>query len=252
MQRLSSLSLRMAAEPTRLVQVPWWSRAWAWLERMVAESSPSPTPRRTRARPAAAVVVAAAVPKMALGEDPSQTQIDPTLVLETTRALVPVPLADASSPHARAIYARAERRAQEQARRATPTANARTPLPRDDTPVLATLVPRTRPGSPARTTRAAERDLTAVARGPTPPAPPMRARGDGAPTARTECGVLAARPHTPDVVERFTASLRHTPRAATIAERDALAVRPARAVVHTSTPCAVPVYASETYVHERG
>ena len=98
-------------------------------------------------------------------------------------------------------------------------------------------------------TRAAERSVTAVARGPTPPA---RARGEAAPTERTECGVLASRAHTPDVVERFTAAMRHTPRAATIAERDALAVRPARAVVHTSTPCAVPVYASETYVSGRG
>jgi hypothetical protein len=250
MQRLSSLSLRMAAEPTRVVQVPWWLRSWAWLQRVIAEASPSPAPQRTRARPE---VVAAAVPQVPLGDDPSQTQMDPTLVLETTRALVPVPLADTSSPHARAIYARAERRAQaEEARRATPTANARTPLPRDDTPVLATLVPGTRPGSPARTTRAAERGVTVVARGATPPTPPARARGDAAPTARTECGVLAARPHTPDVVERFTAALRQAPRAATIAERDALAVRPARAVVHTSTPCAVPVYASETYVHERG
>jgi hypothetical protein len=246
MQRLSSAYVRMAAEPTRLVQVPWWSRAWAWLERAIAEASPSPAPRRTRARPQVAV---AAVPKACLGEEPSQTQIDPTLVLETTRALVPVPLADTSSPHARAVYARAERRAQaEETRRATPTANARTPLPRDVTPVLPARTPAARGGSPSASSREAiERSPTAVARGPTP-----AARGEAPATERTECGVLTARAHTPDVVERFTAALRSAPRAATIAERDALAARPARVVVHTSTPCAVPAYASETYVRERG
>lgn len=251
MQRLSSAYVRMAAEPTRLVQVPWWSRAWAWLERVIAEASPAPAPkaRRPPARAAAPapLPVPAAVPRATLDEEPSRTQVDPTLVLEATRALVPVPLADASSPHARAIYARAERRAQaEQARRATPTANARTPLPRDDTPVLATLPPAARVGAPARLASSApgERSLTAVARGLTPaPEAPS--------TERTECGLLTARERLPDVVERFTAAAPRAPRAATIADRDALAVRPARAVVHSTTPCAVPAYASETYVRGR-